>query len=804
MSLLQAVSPKFIRPIVMLVTILFVLVSPLQAVAAASPSWRYEAERANWWDKTDLPCGKTSINTSGSSTLPADFPEPARTILTNAANTAGTNANVLAAIYMNEHGINEYRTIPTDRNALNGGAVSSAGATGPFQVLPELWKREWGDINNFEDAAKAAAQNWLKNAAKIGPTPEIGDPNNPKEGTVVFAFKTYNPGSQSYIEAGLKRYQSLGGSTNNGQTSGPAAFLNTKDQFKPVARAASDAGKVFFVGDSIGSAIKDKLKEQYPNIEFDTLPGRGLTGGPAQFQPNGIDVLKASTDKIKNADTVVLELGTNAYDAANFSADVDNAINIIKQAKDSVKIYWIDLAANSPQFQKINTEVYGPMNKTLIDKSNSGNFKLISWFKTVYPEGDPSQPAPTLADSNKLFKAGDNVHPSNPDGVNAYASLVANNLKSGGGTNNTVSASNNCPAANSGGSGNCIDDGAIMKVNDATKLGEAINKYIEQNGGKDAPLKTLGAKFVSGAIRQGVNPFLIVSIAQRESSFGKAVPGNNSESYNSFGLTAASGQPSVSTNGRNWYKWPSWELSLDGGGSEFDEPTYLKKNYLDKGLTKVDQIMMKYAPPSDGNDTAGYIQGIKDGNKKMVDLAGDAISCDGGGQAVRSLKNATVVKSFDGPPINVSSIVVHYTAGQSADGASFVNAIKSNKSCGPQGCSVQVWISDQGQVYQLVDPLNTFTENVNDFNKHSIGIEIDGADENEVMNNSVQFGAVITTIKDLMEIFNIKNEMVCAEPNSKGIFGHMEANDCMNPVPGQGHRDPGANYMAKIRQALGQ
>jgi hypothetical protein len=308
-------------------------------------------------------------------------------------------------------------------------------------------------------------------------------------------------------------------------------------------------------------------------------------------------------------------------------------------------------------------------------------------------------------------------------------------------------------------------------------------------------MRGLGEKFVSGAVRAGVNPFWVVAIAQHESSFGTAGIALNG-SQNAFGRRAAASQPQVD----GWFKYESWEISLDGGGTKDDHPTYLKKVYIDDGKLTIRDAMMKYAPPVE-NNTESYINTIKEQIQKMVDLAGDGVSCGNGTGG--NLKNATIVKSFEGATITPTTIIIHYTAGHSANAEAFANAIRSNKNCGPQGCSVQVWVSTEGKVYQLVEPLNTYTEHVNSFNKHSIGIEIDGLDEAEITNNATQYQAVLETVKDLMQIFGIKNEQICAEPNSKGIFGHFEANTCMNGVPGRGHTDPGPGYMAKLRADLG-
>lgn len=830
--------------------------TPSKEVSNPTSDWRYENERANWYDGTDVPCGKTNIVSTTSSSLPSDFPEPARTMLTNAANAPQTSANVLAAVYMNEHGTDDYRTIPTDINKLNTDVMSNKNAKGPFQILVEYWKTEWGDITKFEDSSKAAAQYWLKETAKVGPNPPLGVSNEEEflknnadpivtqpvaEGTVAKAFQIYNPGDPNYIVVGLKRYRQIG--QPNGNASPPAATTSSKTNstaFKPSTLAAETPtsttsttgatnsgngdktpGKVLLFGDSMlaafaGNPTIELFKTKgWNDVEVIAKSGRGLTGGPPQFQPDGLAEMTNNIEKIKTAKAIVIELGTNAYNRPTFAQDVDAAIKIVKDNNPGAAVYWVDFAANSPEPAGRN-KAYEGQNKTLIEKSSSG-FKVISWFKTVYPDGDPSAIKADLVDTKDLIENQEvYVHPTSPAGVDAYANLIVENVINGGGTSTTVTNSTNCPANSANGTGQCIDDARLPKINDSAKVGEAINKYIETSSPPDAPLRNLGDKFVSGAIRAGINPFLMVAISQIEQQFGSiavvgpasnipgVADGTRTDAHNTFGLTATPSQPHVdvanSSGLRHWYAWESYEVSLDGGGTIFDQPTYMKQGYIDKGITNVRDFMLKYAPPSE-NNTDQYINSIKTIIKKMVDLSGDGVSCGNGTGG--NLKNATIIKSFEGATITPTTIIIHYTAGHAATPEAFVNAIKSNKNCGPQGCSVQVWISTEGKVYQLVDPLNTYTEHVNSFNKHSIGIEIDGLNEAEITNNSTQYQAVLETVKDLMQIFGIKNEQICAEPNSKGIFGHFEANTCMNGAPGRGHTDPGPGYMAKLRADLG-
>lgn len=145
-----------------------------------------------------------------------------------------------------------------------------------------------------------------------------------------------------------------------------------------------------------------------------------------------------------------------------------------------------------------------------------------------------------------------------------------------------------------------------------------------------------------------------------------------------------------------------------------------------------------------------------------------------------ALNESDIIKHvvFSGKAITPTSVVLHWTGGSpDASVETFVSSIKSNDSCGVQGCSVQIYIDGSGRVYQLVDQLNTATEHASNFNSSSIGIEIAaGSDgtvktaEKEINSNEVQKKAVVATVAYLMQKFNMQ-----LEPNlstKRGLLSH--------------------------------
>lgn len=158
---------------------------------------------------------------------------------------------------------------------------------------------------------------------------------------------------------------------------------------------------------------------------------------------------------------------------------------------------------------------------------------------------------------------------------------------------------------------------------DETSYAQALNDSIPSG----SPLKGLGQFFVAGGKKAGINPALIFSIAKKESSFGTAGIATNG-TQNAFGRTATDSQPHVTIEGRNWYKWATWSDSLYTTRSGYeDESAYIKRRYVDQGLTTIKDIMYTYAPPAE-NDTDGYISQLYSWIDEINSKAGVAITCE--------------------------------------------------------------------------------------------------------------------------------------------------------------------------------
>jgi hypothetical protein len=190
---------------------------------------------------------------------------------------------------------------------------------------------------------------------------------------------------------------------------------------------------------------------------------------------------------------------------------------------------------------------------------------------------------------------------------------------------------------------------ALPAISDTAALARAIDEYIEEQQ-PASPFIGLGTDMVAGGIRHGVNPLFMVGNIRMESSYGTAGSGGGNaleaqlhRAFNAFGRTAGSKQPNfvftyASGNTRLWYKYPSWKNSVNDPSSSLtnttDQPSLMRKVYLDDGLLTIGQYLARYAPATDGNDESTYAEVMRDVILEITQKAGSAITCQDSGSTV--------------------------------------------------------------------------------------------------------------------------------------------------------------------------
>lgn len=202
---------------------------------------------------------------------------------------------------------------------------------------------------------------------------------------------------------------------------------------------------------------------------------------------------------------------------------------------------------------------------------------------------------------------------------------------------------------------------------DAQKMADAIEKFIEEKAPK-SPLKGTGKIAVASAKQANMSPFLAYAHAYVESGLGTTdISGAQIkiwQGHNVFGRTATSSQPSVSEGGRLWYKWSSFEASLNhdapenqASGSGGDWFTYDRDVFsaeIDQGINA---YIGRYAPPSE-NDTEAYIRNMQGFLDTMAGYAGGSVSSDSTsstGQATNASQR-TSSKCCDSPKAGGSTV----------------------------------------------------------------------------------------------------------------------------------------------------
>ena len=169
---------------------------------------------------------------------------------------------------------------------------------------------------------------------------------------------------------------------------------------------------------------------------------------------------------------------------------------------------------------------------------------------------------------------------------------------------------------------------ALPDINDESKIAEVIDAFIKKHA-PSSPLLGLGKDIVEGAVRQGVNPLLIVAIAGQESSWGTdartPVAQLAFSRNNAFGNLVSPGNPR---------SWPSWQASVNDPAGD-DEPSLIKNTYLsDPKVTNLYTFVAKYLTGSTTGTTDGkggyvdtYYQNVRSWMSELIGAASGALTC---------------------------------------------------------------------------------------------------------------------------------------------------------------------------------
>lgn len=148
-------------------------------------------------------------------------------------------------------------------------------------------------------------------------------------------------------------------------------------------------------------------------------------------------------------------------------------------------------------------------------------------------------------------------------------------------------------AASSETSGTSQVLGATIVAADARSI--LLESFLRQH---DSPMMPYADLIVKKADENGIDFRLVVAIAMCESNLGKRMP--SSDSYNAWGISVYTGEESGATF-RDWPFAINWVS------------TYIKENYYNRGLVRLEDIGAVWAPPSveNGNSWMNCVESFQ-------------------------------------------------------------------------------------------------------------------------------------------------------------------------------------------------
>ena len=196
-----------------------------------------------------------------------------------------------------------------------------------------------------------------------------------------------------------------------------AMVINCKQQqvkcdfSKPTTTAA---GKLYMIGDSITEGTKAELNVALTSRGFgplviDGLSSRRLSEGPDL--KDGQTVLEKSTSSYTDANTVIIELGTNG---GLTNESIKKAVTTVRNAPSPAKIFMVNIGVN-------NAARKTPLDPTAWNNALNANAELLDY--TVIDWASVVAKHPEYIDKNPDTGLG--VHPAAGTGRKAFADTIA-------------------------------------------------------------------------------------------------------------------------------------------------------------------------------------------------------------------------------------------------------------------------------------------------------------------------------------------------------------------------------------------
>ena len=232
----------------------------------------------------------------------------------------------------------------------------------------------------------------------------------------------------------------------------PNCSISSSANSKPPTPSLVSGSNVYILGDSITVMSTPNYHDLFSakgiNVNIDASSGRGiLKTGMDNNRLNAMDAITLDKDNITNADAIVVALGTNGDDTTQ---NIDGLVKALQADNSKAPIYWVDtIVVNQPGQQVVQT--IQTANQNIYSQSVQDNYSIISWFKLVDPNGNPTTLSGNETDTNNYMRPLSDpnsygFHPSSA-GSQALASLVVSTVSQGG-TSNPSSTQSNASCCN--------------------------------------------------------------------------------------------------------------------------------------------------------------------------------------------------------------------------------------------------------------------------------------------------------------------------------------------------------------------
>ncbi|MDB5164958.1 MAG: Peptidase [Candidatus Saccharibacteria bacterium] len=164
-------------------------------------------------------------------------------------------------------------------------------------------------------------------------------------------------------------------------------------------------GAVYMLGDSITARAKDNLDTEFtaksatPYINASTSRSITKAGTDDGFKTSGLDALDGDQDRVKNASTIVIALGTNQRDS-DFKQSIKDTITKVKGYNAAARIYWVNVFSEGKGSNKIDKDA---INKIINDSSDSLGYTVIDTTDKNIELDDSDKIHETIGTGTKNF-----------------------------------------------------------------------------------------------------------------------------------------------------------------------------------------------------------------------------------------------------------------------------------------------------------------------------------------------------------------------------------------------------------------